>query len=42
LTDLGCVTESPVPLIDTWDNPEGTRAETYPKPVATLIRAIKG
>ncbi len=41
LTDLGCQTDRPVPLIDTWIGPEGARAETYGKPVASLIRAVK-
>ena len=41
LTDLGCQTDRPAPLIDTWIGPEGARTDTYGKPVASLIRAVK-
>ena len=41
LTDLGCETDLPVPLIDTWVSPEGARPETNDKPMATLIRAVR-
>ncbi|MCU0522317.1 MAG: class I SAM-dependent methyltransferase [Anaerolineae bacterium] len=41
LTDLGCQTHRPVPLIDTWVGPQGAVAETYGKPVASLVRAVK-
>ncbi len=41
LTDLGCQTDRPVPLIDTWVSRDGAGAETYGKPVATLVRAVK-
>ena len=41
LTDLGCQTDRPLPLIDTWVGPEGTRSETYGKPIATLIRGVR-
>jgi SAM-dependent methyltransferase len=41
LTSLGCETDLPVPLIDTWEGPKGARAETYGKPIATLIRGVR-
>jgi SAM-dependent methyltransferase len=41
LTDTGCEVEQPIPLIDTWVGPNGSKSDTYGEAVATLIKAIK-
>ncbi len=41
LTELGCDVAPPLPLVDTWIDPEGRRSPTYGQPIATLVKAVK-
>lgn len=41
LNNLGCTVDQPIPLIDTWSAPNGTKSETYGQAIATLIKAQK-
>lgn len=42
LTDLGCQVSPPIKLIDCFVYPNGARSQTCGKPVASLLRAVKG
>ena len=41
LEGLGCDVAEPVPLIDSWTDPDGKHSDTYGECVAMLISGVK-
>ena len=41
LASLGCEVADPIPLIDSWIDPQGNKFETYGREIAAVIRATR-